>query len=59
MDRTLVVLVGSLLALGSALFLIARNDSTTTDSDGGRPIVLACACSNRAVMEKICAEYEE
>lgn len=68
MNRTLLVMIGSLVALVAMIFLLARGGSSTpsfnsegtaTGADSGQRLMLFCAASNRAVMEGILADYKE
>ncbi len=54
MNRTLLIMIASLLALVALVGLLATGDR---DLESG-PIKLYCAASNRAVMESIKAQYE-
>lgn len=59
MNRTVVVLIGSVLGLIAMFGLLARNNAPSTSVEGESvdPVTLFCAASNRAVMEEILAEY--
>lgn len=70
MNRTIFIMVGSVVALGAMFFLLARNDSNQTsqysvassvsNSDGpSKGVMLFCAASNRAVIEEIRSDYVE
>ncbi len=57
MNRTVLAMLGSLVALAVAFVMLSQpNSSTNTQS---RPLVLFCAASNRAVVETIRADYEK
>ncbi len=64
MNRSFLIMIGSVVALGALILMLARIDPSRTNSsnrDGStdEPLMLFCAASNRAVMEAIRAEYEE
>ena len=56
MNRTTVVLIGSLLAAGLLYVAMSTDKQQQVES---QPVMLYCAASNRAVVEKIRAEYEQ
>lgn len=61
MTRTLLLIVGSLLALAALGFYLVNSDrpSRTSSGEGGQPVFFFCAASNRAVMEAVRADYEQ
>lgn len=68
MPRIAVLLAGSLLALTLMLVMLGRSTNTVSQSDDLReeagtlansPLMLFCAASNRAVMEKVVADYAD
>ena len=63
MNRTLAVLIGSVLAVSAMFALMARNSSTINETSSSestdQAITLYCAASNRAVMEQILHDYRE
>jgi molybdate transport system substrate-binding protein len=56
MNRTVAVMLGSILVVAGMFFMLARSDSRAGDSD--ESIMFFCAASNRGVIEAIRAEYE-
>jgi ABC-type molybdate transport system substrate-binding protein len=67
MNRTLLVMIGSLLSLAAMFLLLARGgasprsgaDATAVVSEtSAEPLILFCAASNRAVIEQIRADYQ-
>ncbi len=64
MNRTILLMVVSVVVLGALLLLLSATDSMQRDRgiDGeiirAQPLVLFCAASNRAVMEAIRVDYE-
>ena len=63
MNRTILLMLGSLVALGVMLLLLAGNDPSPErgvagNQNGSQSLMLFCAASNRAVMEAIRADYE-
>ncbi len=61
MNRAIVALFGSMLALGLMFALLTRTNSRTslTDRRSTSPITLFCAASNRAVIESILDQYRQ
>ncbi|MDZ4850740.1 MAG: molybdate ABC transporter substrate-binding protein [Pirellulaceae bacterium] len=61
MNRILIALVGSVICLVGAVFLLNRSDSHRPSAarNHSEPLVMFCAASNRAVMETIREEYEK
>lgn len=57
MNRTLLLLAGSVLAFAGILFVLLRGNSRTSSSPNA-PLMMHCAASNRAVMEEIRKAYE-
>lgn len=63
MNRTVLIMIASLVVLGALFLLLAGNDPTLRNrfvgkANNAEPLMLFCAASNRAVMEAICTEYE-
>lgn len=56
MNRTVVLMIGSLAALIGIVLLLNNKEESTSS---GQTVMLHCAASNRAVMEAIRAEYEK
>uniref|UniRef100_UPI0035622407 substrate-binding domain-containing protein n=1 Tax=Stieleria sp. TaxID=2795976 RepID=UPI0035622407 len=56
MNRTYILMAGSLVALIGIVLLLGDRDKPSTS---GRAVMLYCAASNRAVMESIREEYEQ
>lgn len=61
MNRIILALLGSVVILGGAMFLLSRSDLNRRprDFNNTEPLILFCAASNRAVMETIRTEYEK
>ena len=57
MNRTVILMMSSLVLLGVLLFMLAQNDPTRRGQNA-QPLMLFCAASNRAVMETVRADYE-
>ncbi|QDT08453.1 substrate-binding domain-containing protein [Planctomycetes bacterium K23_9] len=62
MNKFIALIVGSSLLLAAMIFLLVRNDQSTSitnaNGEAAEPLVLFCAASNRAVMEAIRSDYE-
>ena len=61
MTRTLLAVLGSFLLLGGMIYLLASGERRRSPSASGaelEPLVLFCAASNRAVIEKVRDEYQ-
>jgi len=61
MNRTILVMVGSVVALGLIFSVLVNNQSSRSRSrsESSEPLMLFCATSNRAVMEAIREDYEQ
>jgi molybdenum ABC transporter molybdate-binding protein len=64
MNKMLVVMLGSIVALGAMIWMLQSgsqrgNSTNTAGGDPTEPLMFFCAASNRAVMEKIVADYTE
>ncbi len=62
MNKLLALIVSSCILLAGMVFLLVRDDQSTSitnaEGDTVQPLVLFCAASNRAVMEAIRGDYE-
>lgn len=58
MNRSLVIILASLLLLGGLMASMLDFHSTRAESSEGKSLRLYCAASNRAVIERICSSYE-
>ncbi len=64
MNRILLVMIGSIVALSVMVFALSQNEKTKSAGNveaGGRetaPLMMFCAASNRAVVEAIVTDYE-
>ncbi|MDB4645141.1 extracellular solute-binding protein [Rubripirellula sp.] len=64
MNKMLVVMLGSIVALGAMVWMLQSgsqrgNPTNTAGGEPTEPLMFFCAASNRAVMEKIVADYTE
>ncbi len=63
MNRSLLLMIGSVVTLGALIFVLARFEPSRSGASGSgdqtEPLVLFCAASNRAVMESVRADYEK
>ncbi len=62
MNRTLLIMIGSIVAMAAMVVILARNgpsqqSSGLGDASSDITVMLFCAASNRAVMEEIRADY--
>lgn len=56
-DRTPIIMIASIVGLALLVFALTRTGPASS-SASGKPLMLYCAASNRAVMEAIRQEYE-
>lgn len=67
MNKMLVVMLGSIVALGAMIWTLqsdsqrkkSLDSASPLSSESAEPLMFFCAASNRAVMEKIVSDYEE
>lgn len=61
MHRTILLMIGSMVALVAITLLLSRKPSSSSGQAGAseQPLMLYCAASNRAVIESIRKEYSE
>lgn len=59
MDKTVAIMIGSIIALAGLLFAIHCSDPSRVGSEQHKPVTLFCAASNRAVMEAIRQQYAD
>lgn len=59
MNRTFIVMLVSLLVLFGLFFQLSQTEKRRSSTGSGRPIMLYCAASNRAVIEAIREDYED
>ncbi len=61
MNRSFLIMIGSIAALGVLIVLLANTGPSRSSSvdESAQPLMMFCAASNRAVMEDIRAEYEK
>ncbi|MAI31973.1 MAG: substrate-binding domain-containing protein [Rubripirellula sp.] len=64
MNKMLVVMLGSIVALGAMIWILQsgaqrKNSPDVTETNTTDPLMFFCAASNRAVMEKIVSDYKE
>ena len=59
MNRMLIAMIGSIVVLIAMIWMLQDNSNGNRSSDNSKmkPLMFFCAASNRAVMEKIVADY--
>ncbi|MEM1068446.1 MAG: molybdate ABC transporter substrate-binding protein [Planctomycetota bacterium] len=59
MNRMLIVMIGSVVALVGMFYLLGQQDRTSRAGQSNVELMLFCAASNRAVMEEIVNDYQD
>ncbi len=59
MNRILVCLISSVIALGAMFWLLSDDRSRVIQTDREKSLVVYCAASNRSVIEEIIADYRK
>ena len=59
MNKMLVVMLGSIVALGAMIWILKNGSQRKKSPESAEPLMFFCAASNRAVMEKIVSDYKE
>ncbi len=57
MNRILLVMIGSIVAIGVMIYSLSQNEKSRSTTDI-QPLLMHCAASNRAVIEAILADYQ-
>jgi molybdate transport system substrate-binding protein len=59
MNRIIICLIGSVVALGALFWLLSEKRNRDGNSVSDEPLHLFCAASNRSVMEVVIADYQK